>query len=38
MDSILLYEKNLADAKAKQGELVAHFAADIARFRELTTE
>ena len=38
MDSILLYEKNLVDAKSKQGELVAQFTADIARFRELTSE
>lgn len=36
MDSIQLYEKNLSDAKAKQSELLAQFAADIARFRELT--
>jgi hypothetical protein len=38
MDSILLYEKNLSEAKIKQGQLVAQFSADIARFKELTSE
>jgi hypothetical protein len=38
MNSILLYEKNLADTKLKQGELVAQFSADIGRFRELTSQ
>jgi hypothetical protein len=36
MDSILLYEKNLADTRLKQSTLVAQFTADINRFAELT--
>jgi hypothetical protein len=35
MDSIMLYEKNLKDTKARKTEVTGRFAADINRFREL---
>lgn len=35
MDSIMLYEKNLKDTKARKTEVMGRFAADINRFREL---
>jgi Domain of unknown function (DUF4124) len=34
-NSIVLYEKNLTDAQSKQAGLVAQFASDIQRFKEL---
>jgi hypothetical protein len=35
LDSIALYERTLLDARTRQGQMVAEFDADIARFREL---
>ncbi len=35
MDSIILYEKNLADTKARKADVLGQFANDIDRFREL---
>lgn len=35
MDSIMLYEKNLKDTKARKAEVTGRFAADIDRFRQL---
>ncbi len=35
MDSIMLYEKNLADTKTRKNEVMGRFAADIDRFRTL---
>ncbi len=35
MDSIMLYEKNLADTKARKSDVMGQFAADIDRFRTL---
>lgn len=35
LDSIAAYDKTLTDIRAKQVRLVADFAADVARFREL---
>jgi hypothetical protein len=35
MNSILLYEKNLGDARQKQSTLLAQFESDIQRFKEL---
>lgn len=35
LDSIAAYDKTLADIRAKQVRLVADFAADVSRFREL---
>lgn len=35
MNSIILYEKNLDDAKSRKNELVTKFASDIDRFRYL---
>lgn len=37
LDSIMLYEQNLAKSIAEQEELIAKFEADIARFKELRT-
>ena len=33
----MLYEQNLARSRREQDQLMAKFAADIDRFRELTT-
>jgi hypothetical protein len=35
MDSIMLYEKNLSDTRARKTEVLGQFAADIDRFRTL---
>lgn len=35
MDSVLLYETNLASANARKTEVIGQFASDIERFREL---
>lgn len=35
MDSIMLYEKNLADTKGRKADVLGQFAADIDRFKEL---
>ena len=35
LDSIMLYEQNLAKSQAEQQELIAKFEADITRFKEL---
>jgi hypothetical protein len=35
MDSIMLYEKNLADTKTRKSDVMGQFAADIDRFRTL---
>jgi hypothetical protein len=35
LDSIMLYEKNMANTRNEQNELIAKFASDIDRFREL---
>ena len=35
MDSIILYEKNLADTRARKADVIGQFASDIGRFREL---
>ena len=35
MDSIMLYEKNLADTKARKADVIGQFANDIDRFRQL---
>jgi hypothetical protein len=35
MDSIMLYEKNLADTKARKSDVMGQFAADIDRFKVL---
>lgn len=35
MDSIMLYEKNLADTKTRKADVIGRFAADIDRFRTL---
>lgn len=35
LDSIMLYEQNLAKSQSEQEELIAKFEADITRFREL---
>jgi hypothetical protein len=37
MDSIMLYEKNLADTRKRKHEVVDRFSADIDRFRTLKT-
>jgi hypothetical protein len=37
LDSIMLYEQNLAKSIAEQEELIAKFEADITRFKELRT-
>lgn len=35
MDSIMLYEKNLADTRNRKADVVGQFTADISRFKEL---
>lgn len=35
MDSIMLYEKNLADTRNRKADVLGQFAADINRFKEL---
>jgi uncharacterized Ntn-hydrolase superfamily protein len=37
LDSILLYEQNLARSRQEQDQLASKFAADIGRFRQLNT-